>query len=92
MVKGLETFRKAMAPYKEHFVIIGGTACDNGAFVADLTDYIKRSNIDYWIFGHSHRTLCDLIGHTQVLSNQLGYVARDEHLHGFDAGKYIEVG
>lgn len=28
MVKGLETFRKAMQPYKEHFVIIGGTACD----------------------------------------------------------------
>lgn len=63
----------------------------NGAFVADLTDYIKHSDIDYWIFGHSHRTLCDLIGHTQVLSNQLGYVARDEHLHGFDAGKYIII-
>ena len=62
----------------------------NGAFVADLTDYIKRSDIDYWIFGHSHRTRCDLIGHTQVLSNQLGYVARDEHLHGFDGGKYFE--
>lgn len=28
MVKGLETFRKAMQPYKGHFVIIGGTACD----------------------------------------------------------------
>lgn len=28
MVKGLETFRKAMQPYKEHFVIIGGTACE----------------------------------------------------------------
>lgn len=28
MVKGLETFRKAMTPYKKHFVIIGGTACD----------------------------------------------------------------
>lgn len=28
MVKGLETFRRAMAPYKDHFVIIGGTACD----------------------------------------------------------------
>jgi hypothetical protein len=64
----------------------------NGAFVADLTDYIKHSDIDYWIFGHSHRTLCDLIGHTHVLSNQLGYVARDEHLHGFDAGKFIEIG
>ena len=28
MVKGLELFRKAMTPYKENFVIIGGTACD----------------------------------------------------------------
>ena len=63
----------------------------NGAFVADLTDYIKHSDIDYWIFGHSHRTICDLIGHTQVLSNQLGYVARDEHLLGFDARKHIEI-
>ena len=28
MVKGLETFREAMLPYKDNFVIIGGTACD----------------------------------------------------------------
>ena len=28
MVKGLEIFRKALTPYKENFVIIGGTACD----------------------------------------------------------------
>ena len=28
MVKGLEMFRKAMTPYKENFVIIGGTAYD----------------------------------------------------------------
>ena len=28
MVKGLETFRKAMQPFKDNFVIIGGTACD----------------------------------------------------------------
>lgn len=28
MVKGLETFRMAMQPFKENFVIIGGTACD----------------------------------------------------------------
>lgn len=52
-------------------------AKNNGAFMADLTEYIKHSDIDFWIFGHSHRTLCDLIGHTQVLSNLLGYVARD---------------
>ena len=64
----------------------------NGAFVTSLTEYIKHSDIDYWIFGHSHRSICNLIGHTQVLSNQLGYVARDEHLLGFDAGKFIEIG
>ena len=63
----------------------------NSAFVADLTDYIKHSDIDYWIFGHSHRTLCNQIGHTQVLSNQLGYVVRDEHLLGFDPSRCIEV-
>lgn len=28
MVKGLETFRKAMQQFKDNFVIIGGTACD----------------------------------------------------------------
>ena len=28
MVKGFDTFREAMMPYKDHFVIIGGTACD----------------------------------------------------------------
>ena len=28
MVKGLEIFRAAMMPYKDNFVIIGGTACD----------------------------------------------------------------
>lgn len=28
MVKGLEIFREAMRPYKDNFVIIGGTACD----------------------------------------------------------------
>ena len=63
----------------------------NGAFVADLTDYIKHSDIDYWIFGHSHHTICDLIGHTQVLSNQFGYVSRDEHLLGFDASKHVII-
>ena len=28
MVKGLEMFREAILPYKDNFVIIGGTACD----------------------------------------------------------------
>jgi hypothetical protein len=47
----------------------------NGAFVVDLTDLIMESDIDYWIYGHSHRNIGDvIIGRTKLLSNQLGYI------------------
>ena len=42
MVKGLETFRKAMAPYKEHFVIIGGTA----VVIDDIPAALAEDSID----------------------------------------------
>lgn len=63
----------------------------NGAFVADLTEYIAQSDINYWIYGHSHRNVCKQIGNTQVLSNQLGYVSRQEFLHGFNPSAHISV-
>lgn len=63
----------------------------NGSFVADLTDYIAQSDIDYWIYGHSHRSICKQIGKTQVLSNQLGYVSKREYLHGFNPTAHICV-
>lgn len=62
----------------------------NGAFTVELGNYIAYSDIDYWIYGHSHRNIDGVIGNTQCLSNQLGYTFQKEHLD-FDAEKYIEV-
>ncbi len=52
----------------------------NGAFTVELFDYIESSDIDYWIYGHSHRNIDMTIGNTQCICNQLGYVFNDEHL------------
>lgn len=60
----------------------------NGAFTVELESYIVGSPIKYWIYGHSHRNIDKIIGHTQCLSNQLGYVFQNEHL-SFDSGKHI---
>ena len=60
----------------------------NGAFTVELKDYIKDSDIDVWIFGHSHFNVDKVIGKTACISNQLGYVFHNEHT-SFDHGKYI---
>jgi predicted phosphodiesterase len=62
----------------------------NGAFTVELSDYIETSPIEYWIYGHSHRNIDKVIGKTQCVSNQLGYVFQNEH-HSFNPGKVIEV-
>ena len=63
----------------------------NDAFVLDLTDFIEKSAIDYWIYGHHHFNQPDFrLGKTILTTNQLGYVMREEH-EGFEWGKYIEV-
>ncbi len=65
----------------------------NGAFTVELGDYIVDSGIDYWIYGHSHRNIDAEIGKTKILSNQLGYVHMDEHLHnGFSSERIIAIG
>ena len=64
----------------------------NGAFTVELGDYILDSDIDYWIYGHSHRNIDTQIGRTHILSNQLGYVDYNEHLiNGFNPGKMFEI-
>lgn len=64
----------------------------NGAFTVELGDYIADSDIDYWIYGHSHRNIDAQIGKTKITSNQLGYISHGEYLtNGFDAKKMIEV-
>ncbi|MEA4841137.1 MAG: serine/threonine protein phosphatase [Bacteroidales bacterium] len=61
----------------------------NGAFTVELASYIENSPIEYWIYGHSHRNIDKVIGKTNCLTNQLGYVFHNEHL-SFDLGKTVE--
>ncbi|MFA6677201.1 MAG: metallophosphoesterase [Bacteroidales bacterium] len=62
----------------------------NGAFIVELEDFIMDSDIDYWIYGHSHYNIDVQIGKTKCVSNQLGYIFYNEHTT-FDAGKVIEI-
>ena len=47
----------------------------NGAFVSELFDFIESHEIDFWIYGHSHRNITARIGKTKCISNQLGYIS-----------------
>jgi len=51
----------------------------NDAFNVDLTDFIKECGAKYWIYGHSHRNINKLIGNTQCICNQIGYMYFDEN-------------
>lgn len=62
----------------------------NGAFTVELAELIKHSDIDYWIYGHSHYNVGVRIGNTQLVSNQLGYVFNNEH-SSFRRDAVIEV-
>lgn len=57
---------------------------------AGLSFQRESCGAEYWIYGHSHRNINAVIGKTQCVSNQLGYVFSGEH-KTFDAGKYIEL-
>ena len=64
----------------------------NGAFTVELGNYIANADIDYWVYGHSHRNIEAEIAGTKIFSNQLGYISHGEHLkNGFTPGKYFEV-
>ncbi len=63
----------------------------NSAFATELSDFIESSNIDYWIYGHNHRNIPDFkIGKTTLLTNQLGYVGRNEN-ENFTWNKTLEI-
>lgn len=62
----------------------------NGAFTVELQDFIAQSDIDYWIYGHSHYNVDVKIGNTMCVSNQLGYVFHNEHLT-FNQEKTISI-
>jgi predicted phosphodiesterase len=62
----------------------------NGAFTVELGDFIEASDIDFWIYGHSHYNIDVRIGNTLCISNQLGYVFHNEH-HTFRKDAMIDV-
>ena len=52
----------------------------NEAFCVEITDIIESSNVNFWIYGHSHFNQNPLyVGNTILLTNQLGYVQSNEH-------------
>lgn len=63
----------------------------NGAFVADEDDFIESCGAEYWVYGHSHKNISKVIGRTQFVSNQLGYVFSGEHVH-FKLSAVFQIG
>lgn len=45
----------------------------NAAFTSDLSNIIKKMDIDYWIHGHTHSSFDYTVDNTRVLCNPLGY-------------------
>ncbi len=63
----------------------------NEAFAVELHDLIGSSNIEYWAFGHHHSNIPEFsIGKTKLITNQLGYVQRNEH-RLFEPNKVFEI-
>ena len=63
----------------------------NEAFAVELFDLIESSNIDFWVYGHHHCNIPQFnIGKTKLVTNQLGYVQRNEHQQ-FATDKIMEI-
>lgn len=67
-----------------------GSSLSEG-FAVELFNFIESSKIDYWLYGHHHANIPEFrIEKTLLLTNQLGYVNCNEHLH-FDTGKNLRI-
>lgn len=71
----------------------------NSGFLVGMEDFIEdHPDIGHWIFGHTHYngdsdTVAGkglLIGHTKILTNQLGYIREGEH-KGFNPQAVISL-
>lgn len=63
----------------------------NEAFAVELEEMILNTQPEYWIYGHTHiNTPAFQLGNTRMLTNQLGYVRRNEHYH-FLADAVLEL-
>ena len=64
----------------------------NSAFQVDLDAFIENSQVDYWIYGHTHfgGGSGSMVGQTKLLCNQLGYVFRNEY-QDFDSKAFLTI-
>lgn len=63
----------------------------NQAFATELSEFIEKNEIDYWIYGHHHNNTEDfLIGNTKLLTNQVGYVRYGENLN-YKRDVFLEI-
>lgn len=63
----------------------------NEAFAVELHDLIETSEIASWVYGHHHSNIPEFsIGNTKLITNQLGYVQRNEH-RLFEPNKVIYI-
>lgn len=63
----------------------------NEAFAVELHDLIESSSIASWVYGHHHSNIPEFsIGKTKLITNQLGYVQRNEH-RLFESNKVIDI-
>jgi hypothetical protein len=57
----------------------------------ELFDLIESSEIAYWVYGHHHTNTPEFtIGNTKLITNQLGYVQRNE-LRLFETNKVFKI-
>ena len=64
----------------------------NSAFATELGNFIAESDIDVWIYGHSHTNFDATIGKTRIVCNQLGYnFEYKSKNHGFSFGKCFTI-
>lgn len=62
----------------------------NAGFIVDMEDCIDEFDIDYWIYGHTHKNIDAELYGTKIVSNQLGYTFYDEH-ETFNPEKFLEI-
>lgn len=62
------------------------------AFIIPLEDYIEQSDIDAWIFGHTHYNAAEgvTLGRTRICTNQLGYVMYGI-CSGYNPARFIDL-
>jgi len=63
----------------------------NSGFATELYGFIESSQAAYWIYGHHHSNIPPFkIGDTTLLTNQLGYIMKNEY-QLFNPSAVIEV-